>query len=217
MAVPLPAGLPVRDTQINLHSIGKFPLDHLYMMQLDVFGDSMFSVHQPGIAPYHKEMVTSPIRDAGGFNNKCLRYSSVSNGDQTNWPMRDHKNFDMFSDVLNLSLEKVAGKPSQQTAHRNPQARSADFSTVNNPCGFFSTVQQCTQHPHTDTSKKSIAAHRKFGKNHNLGNDILPWHLVIPLSKGGRLMFFWGVEGHSTFQTTPLCVYCPQNCIVTWR
>lgn len=217
-SVPLPASLPVADTVIHLHSIGALPLKHICMIPLDVFGDTMFDANERGIVPYHEAMVTSPTNVLkGGFNDNCLRYMSVPNGEKTNWPMQDHKNFEAFSAVLNLVLEKVAGKPKQDSGHCHRRARRADFSTVNNPCGFFSTVRQMTQSPHTDTNKKSIAAHRKFGKEKKLGNNVLPWHLVIPLSKGGRIMFFWGVEGHSSFQNTPVCVYCPPNCLVMWR
>ena len=132
--------------------------------------------------------------------------------------MRDNKQFRMLAEVLNSALETVAHKPLKNASSQNKRgAVSVDFSKINNPCGFMSTVRQNAQHPHTDTSKASIAAHRKFAQNNRLHLDLLPWHTITPLSNGGRLLFVWGVQGDKNFCKSPILVHCPRNCIVMWR
>ena len=216
--VPLPASLCGREQHLHLHACDPFPLSQIFMLQLSAFDPGMFSIARPLIAPFHEQMVTSPRSpDVGDFNQKGLRYAHIPNGQPTNWPMRDHDQFELLAEVLNSALETAAHKPRQHDRARARGATPADFSKVNNPCGFMSTVRQHAQNPHTDTSKASIAAHRKFAENNGLSPDVLPWHVVIALSNGGRLIYFWGVEGDDAFLKSPILVLCPKNCILAYR
>ena len=71
IAVPLPSGFRVQNNVVKINSCDPFPVSQIFMLNLDVFDDSIFSLTQPQIAEWQEKMVTSPhCLDKGSFNDK---------------------------------------------------------------------------------------------------------------------------------------------------
>ena len=190
------------------------------MINLDMLDPAMFSNRNPEVRQHYELMVSNPTDPRHGtFNDKSLRYTPLPKGNPTNWPFKQESQFNTLANIINLSLDAVTQRPKKDSSGRNRRGfcDPADFSQMNNPCGFFSTVRQRIQKPHTDTDPVSIAAFKKFAKRNELSEHVLPYHMIIPLSKCGRYIFFYGVQGDEHFRSSPILIWCPQNCAMFWR
>ena len=179
IAISRPTGIdPGAD--IPLLACAPFPVNQMYMLDLDCFDQSFFSPRQPGVSEWFDKAVVNPLTPLrGNFNDHAMWYhqSHVSKGKGTTWLLCKHKQSSVFAKVISASLEKVAGKPTADPAcpprKRNPEDPT-DFTHARNNCGLLTTIKQSVQAPHSDISDAAMKRFRTFNDNHGLSPACVP-------------------------------------------
>ena len=200
-----------------------FPVDQLYMLNVDCFDKSLFNPRQPGVSEFFEKAVLNPSTPLrGNVNDNAMWYhqSQVSKGQRTTWVLRQHNQSPAFAKVISESLEKIAGKPTADPAaapRKRNQADPTDFTHARNTCAFLTTVKQSVQSPHSDIGDKSMKRFRRFNKEHGLSHACVPWVMTVPMTRGGRLVFVYGVKDHSSFCVEPVLIYVPPRHVLMWR
>lgn len=218
---PLPHGLNKNYTHIRIGTHPTFPKNQIFVIDLKAFPDSFFNVHQPGVRKHYQDMVSKPT-DAltGDFHHRCMRYADARHTTFPHFPLNDRLQFGQFATIVNKSLEIMAGKPRgdpNTSVNRRSQANPVDFSQENNPAGFLATLRQHVQPPHTDTLRTAIDKYRDYARQNGLPESVVPWCMIMSLTKDTRMIFVHGVHGHPTFCQSPLLCDAPWKSVLMFR
>ena len=217
----LPHGLdPSGSKFIRIGRHEKFPTDQIFLVSLEQFDNSFFSVKQKGVKKHYMDMVEEP-EDLyrGNFHNGCMRYYDARDKKTHQWPLARHKQFHLFVDIILKALQAVARVP---VLDRNKRGRGkaapVDFSEELNGCGFLSTVRQVVQAPHLDAKTTAVDRHRKLALQNNLPESVMPWNMIMSFVKTDtRMIFVHGVAGHPTFSPVPHLCNVPWKTVLLFR
>ena len=209
-----------------------FPQQHLFIIDCSHIPPSFFSTNQPGVLPHYEKMIlSSNIKNKTKFNDHAMFYEQLGGG---KWPVSDNKFFSHFEYTLEACLELYGNRPTlsgggppsrdegRASLARKPlhNAYPVKFTDQAVLLGFMATRWQKPQIHHTNSKRTDIERYMNFCENdkHLASHGAVhKWHALAAFTPGGRIVYFNGVPGHSTFQKDPVRAAIPTQAVVCWR